>query len=111
MPVGNDREATAMAYGLIYEFPSSVGEAEYEAVNAKLGIDSSDANSAWPEGLITHASGPAPDGAFWLFEVWESKARQEAFMSTRLGAALAAVGVPAPTQVVELDLVNHQELG
>jgi hypothetical protein len=45
---------------------------------------------------------------FWLYEVWESKAKQEAFMSSRLGRALGEVGVPAPTQVVELDLINHQ---
>jgi len=100
-----------MAYGLIYEFPSSVGTREYDAVNEKLGIESTDPKSAWPDGLLTHASGKASDGVFWLCEVWESKAKQEAFMSSRLGPALGAVGVPAPTQVVELDLVNHQVLG
>jgi hypothetical protein len=99
-----------MAYGLIYEFPSSVGEQEYHAVNEKLGIDSGDPTSAWPDGLRTHASGRTSEGVFWLYEVWDSKAEQEAFMSSRLGPALGAVGVPAPTQVVELDLINHQVL-
>ena len=100
-----------MEYGLIYEFPASVGRDEYEAVNAKLGIDGADPKSPWPAGLISHASGKAGDGGFWLFEVWESKAHQENFAGSRLGAALAAVGVPAPTRVVELELINHQELG
>ena len=99
-----------MAYGLIYEFPASVGMREYDAVNEKLGIDSSDAQSTWPDGIITHASGKTSDGVFWLYEVWESKAKQEAFMQDRLGPALGAVGVPAPTQVIELDLINHQVL-
>jgi hypothetical protein len=97
-----------MAYGLIYEFPASVGKREYDAVNEKLGIDSSDPKSAWPEGLLTHASGKTSDGVFWLYEVWESKAKQEAFIQSRLGPALGAVGVPAPTQLVELDLMNNQ---
>lgn len=100
-----------MAYGLIYEFPASVGKAEYDAVNAKLGIDGGDPDGDWPAGLVAHAAGTADDGTFWLSEVWESKARQEEFMSSRLGPALAAVGVAAPTRVVGLDLVNHQELG
>ncbi len=100
-----------MAYGLIYEFPSNVGAREYNAVNEKLGIDGSDPKSAWPEGLLTHASGTTSDGAFWLYEVWESKAKQEAFMSSRLGPALGAVGVAAPTQLIELDLINHQVFG
>jgi hypothetical protein len=98
-------------YGLIYEFPSSVGADEYQSVNEKLGIDGSDPKSAWPEGLLTHTSGKAADGLFWLYEVWESKAKQDAFMSSRLGPALGALGLPAPTQVVELDLINHQVLG
>ena len=97
-----------MAYGLIYEFPSSVGVREYDAVNEKLGIDSADPTSAWPVGLVTHASGKTSEGVFWLYEVWTSKTEQEAFMNRRLGPALAAVGAPAPTQVVELDLINHQ---
>ena len=96
-----------MAYGLIYKFPTSVGQKEYEAVNAKLEITADDPTSPWPEGLITHAAGKTSSGEFWLYETWESKAKQEAFMSGRLGPALAAVGVPAPEQLVELDLINE----
>ena len=100
-----------MAYGLIYEFPSSVGAQEYHAVNEKLGIDSDDPKSEWPEGLLTHTSGKTSDGVFWLYEVWESKAKQDAFMNSRLGPALGALGVPAPIQVIELELINHQVFG
>jgi hypothetical protein len=96
-----------MAYGLIYKFPSSVGRKEYEAVNAKLEITADDPSSPWPDGLLTHASGTTNTGEFWLYETWESKTKQEAFMNSRLGAALADVGVPAPEQLIELDLINQ----
>ena len=43
-----------------------------------------------------------------MSEVWDSKADQEAFMASRLGAALGAVGVPAPVQIIESELVNYQ---
>ena len=36
--------------------------------------------------------------------------RQEAFMASRLGAALGAVGVPEPIQIIESDLVNYQTI-
>ena len=41
-----------------------------------------------------------------MFEVWDSKAEQEAWMGGRLGAALGAVGVSAPTRVTELDITG-----
>lgn len=42
-----------------------------------------------------------------MAEVWNSKADQEAFMATRLDSALGAVGVPAPIQIIESELVNY----
>lgn len=39
------------------------------------------------------------------------KAAQERFMAGRLGAALGAVGVVPPSQVIELEVVNHQTPG
>jgi hypothetical protein len=32
-------------------------------------------------------------------------------MNSRLGPALGALGLPAPTQVIELALINHQVFG
>ena len=94
-----------MAYGMTLVI-EGIGEEQYWAVNGKLGIDR-DGNGDWPEGLRSHAAGPTPTG-WMLSEVWESKAHQETFMATRLGAALAAVGVPAPAQVIETELVNFR---
>jgi len=42
-----------------------------------------------------------------VIEKWESKAAQEAFMGSRLGAAIAAAGVPAPVQIIETNTVNE----
>jgi hypothetical protein len=39
-----------------------------------------------------------------VFEVWESKATQEAYMNERLGAALAQAGAPAPNRMEWLDV-------
>lgn len=43
-------------------------------------------------------------------EKWESKDAQEAFMASRLGAAIAAAGLPAPAQVIETTTVNDQHI-
>ena len=95
-----------MAYGIVLEF-EGVGKKEYDAVNALLGIDPVGGTGDWPKGLTSHAGGTTADGGLCVFEVWESKAEQEAFMSTRLGAAIGAAGVPAPSRVTELDIVGY----
>jgi len=94
-----------MAYGIVLRF-EDVNEGHYWSVNEKLGIDR-DGKGDYPNGLLTHAGGPTPDG--WVvIELWDTKASQEAWMAGRLGAALAAAGVPAPVQVIETDTVNDQ---
>jgi len=97
-----------MSYGLVLRF-EGVTEAQYWQVNEKLGINR-DGSGDWPAGLISHSGGATSDG--WVVsEVWSSKADQEAFMGSRLGAALGATGVPAPVQVIEADLTNYQTPG
>ncbi len=92
-----------MAFGIALIF-DDVTEQHYWAVNDKLGINR-DGSGDWPEGMLTHAGGPTANG--WIvMETWASKADHERFMATRLGAALVAVGVPEPVQVVESELVN-----
>ncbi len=95
-----------MAYGILLEFDDSVGKKQYDAVNEQLGLDWANGTGDWPDGLITHAGGTVSDG-FIVYEVWESKAKQEAFMAGRLGAALGAVGLPQPRKVTEVDVVGH----
>jgi len=85
-----------MAEALILEF-TGVGPAEYDAVNAKLGIDLAAKDGNWPVGLTSHAAGTDESrGTFVVVEVWSSREAQAAFMESHLGAALAAVGVSAP---------------
>lgn len=96
-----------MSYAVVIVF-EGVSEADYWAVNDQLGINR-DGTGNWPDGMRSHAGGPTADG--WVvIEKWESKAAQEAFMSGRLGAALAAVGLPAPSQVIETDTVNDHHV-
>jgi hypothetical protein len=78
-----------MPEALILEF-AGLGEAEYAAVNKHLGIDMNTGQGDWPAGLISHAAGTADDGSFVVAEIWSSRADQEAFLNSRLGAALAA---------------------
>jgi hypothetical protein len=99
-----------MAYGITLVF-ENVNEGHYWAVNDKLGMPKGSwkNSDAVPKGLVTHIAGPTPTG--WVvMEVWDSKADQEAFMGGRLGAALGAVGMPAPAQVIETDAVALEQL-
>ena len=94
-----------MAYGIVLEF-ENVDKAQYDAVNAKLGIDMAAGTGPWPEGLLSHAGGTTSATGFCVFEVWDSKERHGAWMGGTLAAALAAVGVPAPVRVTELAITG-----
>ncbi|MCU1454728.1 MAG: hypothetical protein JWN46_2874 [Acidimicrobiales bacterium] len=96
-----------MSYGIVLVF-DGVTEDQYWAVNDKLGIERSGAGD-WPEGLDVHVAGSS--GSSWVVsELWTSKDAQEHFMTSRLGAALGAVGLPQP-QVFEVDVVNAKVPG
>jgi hypothetical protein len=95
-----------MSYGLVLVF-EGVGEKDYWAVNDKLGINR-DGSGDWPEGMMFHTGGPTDGGRWVVIELWKSKAAQEAFMGSRLGAALAASGLPAPAQVIETEAANEK---
>jgi hypothetical protein len=99
-----------MAQAMILEF-AGVGKADYDAVNGKLGIDTTRRDSDWPKGMVTHAAGPTEDGGWIVIEVWESQAAQGAFMETRLGPALHEAGLPAPVRVTWVDLVANTNAG
>jgi hypothetical protein len=97
-----------MAYALVLAF-EGVGEADYWKVNENLGI-ARDSQDGYPDGLLMHCGGPTPTG--WVVsELWDTKASQEAFMASRLGAALGQAGVPEPAQIIETSPVNLQQLG
>lgn len=83
-----------MAEAVVLEF-EGIGRETYEAVNARLGIDAATGEGDWPSGLTFHAGVETDDGLI-VFEVWESRAAQAAFMESRLGQALQEGGVTGP---------------
>lgn len=97
-----------MAVGLILEF-DGIGRREYEAVNHSLGIDVA-GGEGWPPGLRYHGAGEK-DGGLVVYEVWDAREAQEAFMSERLGRALREGGVTAPPSRMEwLDLLSSESI-
>ena len=74
---------------------------QYDAVNAKLGVDSNP-----PEGLIVHAAASGEGDGFVILEVWESTEAFERFANERLGPAVEEVtqgqGGPPDREVYQL---------
>jgi hypothetical protein len=99
-----------MADAVILEF-TGIGETEYNAVNAKLGIDPKTGAGDWPAGLQTHFGGSSDEGTFVVVEVWESREAQAEFMHSRLGAALAAGGITSEPKVTWVSLLAHHTPG
>ena len=93
-----------MAYGIVLTF-DSVTEDQYWGVNKRLGINA-DGTGDYPDGLLCHVGGPTVGGGWLVSEVWTSKADQEQFMATKLGAALAAEALPHPRIVESEELAN-----
>ena len=97
-------EETALAYAIVLVF-EGVSEDDYWAVHEKLGFNR-DNEGPVPAGLVTHYGGASANG--WVVsELWESKGQQEAWMNGKLGAALQALKIPQPSQVIEVDAVNN----
>lgn len=92
-----------MAEGFIIEF-AGAGRDLYEKVDGILGIDTTNPDSDWPEGMLYHAAGEGPGGLL-VFEVWASKGDQERFLNERLGPALHEAGAPDPSRMEWLGLL------
>jgi hypothetical protein len=82
-------------------------KAKYDAVNSRL----FEGGQAWPDGILTHAAGETGDGGLIVFEIWESKEKQAAFMESRLEPAFGEVGVPQPSKVTWIDICGHETPG
>jgi hypothetical protein len=85
-----------MAEAIILEFDGDPNI--YHRVNKILGISFDDSDN-WPDGLVTHVGASQGAKSLLVFEVWESQAKQEAFMQERLGPALSEANAPAPRRV------------
>lgn len=88
-----------MPNGLIMEFEGP-GREEYEAVNARLGVDPTAGSANWPVGLRFHAAGGTAS-SWVVFEIWDSMDAHQLFTDDRLAPALQDVGYPGPPSRVE----------
>jgi hypothetical protein len=88
-----------MAEALILEF-DGLDRDKYDAVNGHLGIDPESGQGDWPAGMVFHSGGAKP-GGWVVYEIWESKDAQAAFMAERLAPALQQGGVSEPPTRME----------
>ena len=97
-----------MTAAVILEF-DGIGQKEYDAVNAALGMDFATGAGDWPDGMLSHSAGHRDDGHFIVMEVWDTPEHQARFMEGRLGEALAKGGVNSPpVSVTWIELIAHQ---
>lgn len=92
-----------MAIGLMQKLPEGMGAENYDAINAKMGVDENP-----PAGLKVHTAGEL-DGRFTVIDIWESRADFDRFRDERLIPALhAVVGAEAvaqgPPEITEWEL-------
>jgi hypothetical protein len=81
-----------MAVMMIIEW-QGVSADDYARLNDRLGIhDDSDA----PEGLVEHVAALTDDEELVICDVWESDEALESFFDTRLGPAIAELGLSQP---------------
>jgi hypothetical protein len=99
------RRERPMSDALFHEF-TGVSADDYKAVNAILGLDPATGGGDWPAGLLSH-TGAAGPGGFIVFEVWDSRESQGAWMASRLGPALGQAGGREPARVGWLSVVGH----
>jgi hypothetical protein len=101
-------EAVHVAELIVLEF-EGVDQKDYDKVNSLLGIDYVTGAGDWPAGLLTHSAGRTEKG-WMVVEVWESRAAQDNFMQSRLGAALQQGGVDRPpTRAEWTSLHTHHQ--
>ncbi len=79
-----------MAVMMILDWEGVTPE-QYAQVNDTMGIHS-DADA--PDGLISHIAAIDESGELTIVDLWESEAALGRFYETRLGPALAEVGIP-----------------
>jgi len=95
-----------MADALLFEF-ENLAPSEYHKVNEILGLDPNAGTGPWPDGLISHTGLATPAGGLIVTEVWESQAKQEAWMASTLGPALGKAGVPDPKRVEWMTVLGY----
>ena len=85
-----------MPVAMVQDWPDGGHDTtNYDAITEKMG-----ARENPPDGLIVHTAGALENGAFRIFDVWESREHFERFMQDRLMPAIkevvGATGADAP---------------
>jgi hypothetical protein len=80
----------AIAFVLDFTAEGRNLQADYDAVNAEMGVVATP-----PDGLIFHWAAPS-GSTLRVCDVWESQAKFDAFMASTLGPALHKLGFPEP---------------
>ena len=70
---------------------NKIGRNEYEHIRSKAGWESNP-----PEGIVSHACAFDSNGNLLIFDVWETEAQMEKFMSGRIGPVVSQMGLPPP---------------
>jgi hypothetical protein len=96
-----------MAIALILQFEGT-DSAKYDAVQETLGL--ADSGSVWPEGLISHVAGHAPQG-WCVIDVWESQAHFDRFFAERLKAAFDTVSGLSTPRITPVEIHNIYQRG
>jgi hypothetical protein len=82
----------------------------YDAIVRVMGVRENP-----PEGMIVHTAGALPDGAFRIFDVWETREHFERFMQDRLMPAVKEVvgdgGADAPPPTMTMYELHGFQLG
>jgi hypothetical protein len=98
-----------MAVAFMQEFAatSDTSTTNYDAVSAKIMA------KPWPDGCLVHTAGFAPDGTFRIYDVWESKAQLDAFLSDTLMPIIGELfsdrpDAPPPVKEETYDLHDNQ---
>ncbi|HEX2129595.1 MAG TPA: hypothetical protein VHF58_10310 [Solirubrobacterales bacterium] len=90
-----------MPYARFNEFEPSEDRSTptYDGVHAELNVEQDP-----PAGLIFHSAGFGENGAFRIYEVWETREQAEEFLNERIMPAVNKVteGDPSPPATQEL---------
>ncbi len=79
-----------MAVLMVIEWEGVTTE-DYDRVNEAMGISG---GADAPDGLIQHVCAVTDDGQVVIADLWESADKLQAFAETRLGPAIAQLGLP-----------------
>jgi len=102
-PVGS--KGRIMAEALLLEFAGVTAD-QYRAVNKVIGLNPEAEDGPWPLEMHSHTAGVNDDGNLVVFEVWESRDSQAAWMASWFGPALVRVGLPEPKRVEWMSVVG-----